>query len=84
MKPAEVFLKMAKDEAETLATYQRMIDESEFSDEQKKIVDEIMSDEMNHCLITLLMASAELGIKIGEDHIKPDPNVLEVTEEGGE
>lgn len=84
MKPAEVFLKIAKDEAETLVTYQAMIDESDFSADQKAVVDEIMGDEFNHCLIALLMASAELGIKIGDDHIKPNPNELEVTEEGGE
>ena len=84
MKPAEVFLKIAKDEAETLVTYQAMIDETEFDDEEISVVHEIMSDEFNHCLMSLLCASKHLGIKIGEDHIEPDPNTLEVTEEGGE
>lgn len=84
MKPAEVFLKIAKDEAQTLVEYQAMIDESEFSEDQMAVVHEIMGDEFNHCLISLLMASKELGIKIGEDNISPDPNKMEVTEEGGE
>lgn len=82
MKPAEVFLKIAKDEAETLANYQAMIDNSEFDEAEKVIVDEIMSDEMNHCLIALLTASKLLGIKIGEDHIEPNPNEMEVEERG--
>lgn len=78
MTSGELFLRIAKDEAETLANYQKMIDETELSEEEKAITDEIMSDEMNHCLIAILTASRVLGIKIATDDISEDPNKLEV------
>lgn len=78
MSAGELFLRIAKDEAETLAIYQKMIDETELSDDEKAITDEIMSDEFNHCLVALLTASRVLGIKIATDDISEDPNKLEV------
>lgn len=83
MKPAEVFLTIAKDELQTLVDYQRMIDESQLSFEEETAIHEIMSDEFNHALIAMVYAKDILDIKIGEDHIEPDPNTIEV-EEGGE
>lgn len=74
MKPAEVFLKIAKDEMETLATYQRMIDESELSFEEESAVHEIMGDEFNHALIAMVYAKNILGIEIATDDIEPNPN----------
>lgn len=79
MKPAEVFLKIAKDEAQTLYEYQGMLDESGMSEEEKALVDEIMGDEFNHCLIALLSAAKLLDIKIATDDISEDPNDIEVS-----
>ena len=78
MSAGELFLRIAEDEAMTLANYQKMIDETELSDDEKAITDEIMSDEFNHCLVALLNASRVLGIKIATDDISEDPNKLEV------
>lgn len=78
MKSGELFLKIAEDEAKTLADYQRMIDETELSEEEKGIVDEIMGDEFNHCLVALLSAAKILDIHIATDDISEDPNKIEV------
>lgn len=78
MTSGELFLRIAQDEAKTLGDYQKMIDETELTDEEKAITDEIMSDEFNHCLIALISASRVLGIKIATDDISPDPNEVEV------
>lgn len=84
MKPAEVFLTIAKDELQTLVDYQRMVEDSDLSDEEASAVHEIMSDELNHALIAMVYAKNILGIEIASDEISPDPNEIEVTEEGGE
>lgn len=84
MKPAEVFLTIAKDELQTLVDYQRMIEESDLSEEEVAAIHEIMGDEFNHALIAMVYAKDILGIKIASDEITPDPNDIEVTEEGGE
>lgn len=84
MKPAEVFLTIAKDEMQTLVDYQKMIEESDLSEEEEASVHEIMSDEFNHALIAMVYAKNILGIEIASDEIQPDPNDIEVTEEGGE
>lgn len=76
-----MFLKIAKDEAQTLYEYQGMIQDAEdMNEEEKAIVDEIMSDEFNHCLIALLSASKIMGVKIAPDEIEPNPNEMKVTE----
>lgn len=78
MTSGELFLRIAQDEAKTLGDYQKMIDETDLSEEEKAITDEIMSDEFNHCLIALLTASRVLGIKITPDQLSEDPNEIEV------
>lgn len=83
MKPAEVFLTIAKDEMQTLVDYQRMIDESELTDTQLDSINEIMGDEFNHALIAMYHAKEILGIEIATDDIEPDPNDVEV-DKGGE
>lgn len=83
MKVAEMFLMVARDEADTLVKYQSIRETVEDMDEESKaIMDEIMSDEMNHGLIALLTASKLLGIKIGTDELSKDPNEIKVVEEG--
>lgn len=78
MKSANMLLKIAVDEAQTLLDYQIMLDDVEDVDEGvKAAVDEIMGDEFNHCLIALLMARDKLGIKIATDDISPNPNDME-------
>lgn len=83
MTVAEMFLKIAQDEAQTLYEYQGMLNtlEDELDDNAKSIVDEIMGDEFNHCLVALLSAKEILGIKIATDGIEPNPNDIEVEED---
>lgn len=79
MTIAKMFLKIAQDEAQTLYDYQAMLDDvDEMDDNAKKVVDEIMGDEYNHCLIALLSAAKVLNIHIATDDIEPDPNKTEV------
>lgn len=79
MKAAEMFLRIAKDEAETLAEYQNMLDNvDDLSSETKDIMDEIMGDEFNHCIVALLSAAKLLNIKIATDDISENPNDIEV------
>ena len=78
MNAGHMFLQVAKDEAETLAKYQGLLDNIELSDEEKAIMDEIMGDEFNHCLVALLSAAKVLGIKISTDELSEDPNQIEV------
>ena len=78
MTSGELFLRIAKDEAETLANYQKMIDETSLSEQEKTVADEIMSDEFGHCLAALLFASKILGIEISKDEVSEDPNTIEV------
>lgn len=79
MTIAKMLLKIAEDEAQTLYNYQSMLDDVEDMDgDAKAVVDEIMSDEFNHCLIALLSAAKVLNIHIATDDIEPDPNKTEV------
>lgn len=79
MTTATMFLEIAKDEAETLHKYQSMLDDIEDLEvDAKEVVDEIMSDEFNHCLIALLSAAKMLDIKIATDDLTEDPNKIEV------
>lgn len=79
MKQAEMLLKIAADESQTLYDYQKMVSECEDLEEGvKDAVDEIMGDEFNHALIALVYAAKLLGINIAKDDISPDPNDIEV------
>lgn len=79
MKAAEMFLRIAKDEAETLAEYQDMLNNvDDLSSEANDIMDEIMGDEFNHCIVALLSAAKLLNIKIATDNISENPNDIEV------
>lgn len=79
MTAAEMFLRIAKDEAETLVEYQNMLDNvDDLSPATKDIMDEIMGDEFNHCMVALLSAAKLLKIKIATDDISEDPNDIEV------
>lgn len=79
MTTSRMFLRVTQDEAQTLYDYQLMLDEVEDIDEASKaIMDEIMGDKFNHCLISLLSAAKILGIKIATDDISKDPNDIEV------
>lgn len=81
MDAAALFLMVARDEADTLVKYKGLLETTEFvNEEEKAIMDEVMSDELNHCLVALLTASKLLGIKIGTDELSEDPNKIEVTE----
>lgn len=78
MKESIMFLQVAKDEIETLIQYQTMLDETAEQREARPILDEIMGDEFNHALISLLTAAKLLKIKIATDDIEPNPNSIEV------
>lgn len=73
------FLNVAKDEIETLIQYSDLIENSKDKETIKSILDEIMGDEFNHALISLLMAAKLMGIKIATDDITPDPNQITVS-----
>lgn len=80
MKQSSTLLRIATDEAQTLLNYATMLDETpDISEDVKSIVHEIMSDEFNHCLISLISAAHILGIDIASDDITPDPNNIEVS-----
>ena len=71
MTSKQMFLKVAKDEAETLATYDAMLAECEdATDEDKARMHEIMGDEFNHCLIALCSAASASGIEIPTDGLE--------------
>lgn len=79
MTKGELLLRIARDEAQTLVDYTAMLDEtSDLDDDTRKIVDEIMGDEFNHCIIALIGAAGMLGIEIAPDDISPDPNDIQV------
>lgn len=71
MTSQQMFLKVAKDEAETLAEYDAILAECEdASEEDKARMREIMGDEFNHCLIALCSAATALNIEIPSDGIE--------------
>ena len=78
MTVGNMFFKIAQDEAQTLSTYQSMLEEVDATEEEKAIVKEIMSDELNHCLLALVAAAKVLGIQIATDDITSNPNNIEV------
>lgn len=79
MTAAQMFLRVAEDEAHTLHEYQLMLNEIiDFDEGAKAVMDEIIGDEFNHCLIALLSAKNALGIDIATDDMPPDPNDIEV------
>lgn len=67
MKEANLFLRVARDELDTLIRYQEMLMESEDERSAQPILDEIMGDEFNHALISLLTAASLLNITIPKD-----------------
>lgn len=73
-----ILLTIAKEEIKTLIQYSNMLDDNPGDGSIKPTIDEIMSDEFNHALISLLMAAKIMGIKIATDDIEPDPNKIEV------
>ena len=71
MTAKQMFLKVAKDEAETLVQYDVMLSECEDATEEDKAkMHEIMGDEFNHCLIALFTASKLMGVKIPSDGLE--------------
>lgn len=78
MKAGELFLKIAQDEAQTLYDYQKIIEETKLTEQEKSVIDEIMGDEFNHCLVALLSAASILDIKISTDNVSENPNDIEV------
>ena len=71
MTAKQMFLQVAKDEAETLAQYDAMLSECEDATEEDKAkMLEIMGDEFNHCLIALFTASNKMGVEIPSDGIE--------------
>lgn len=66
------WLKVAKDEAETIIAYTNMYGEltDEMQGQIRPKIDEIIGDEFNHCLIGLLSAAIELGIPIPTDNLE--------------
>lgn len=75
-----MFLTIARDEIETLMKYNDMVELDTNKEDQraKEIVHEIMGDEFNHALISLLSAAKALDIKIATDDLIPDPNEMQV------
>ena len=80
MKSHDLLLRIARDEAQTLVDYSQMLNETDsISEEARAAVEEIMSDELNHALIALVLAEHEMNINIAADDITPDPNDIEVS-----
>lgn len=80
MKSHDLLLRIARDEAQTLVDYSQMLNETDsISEEARAAVEEIMSDELNHALIALVLAKDEMNINIAADDITPDPNDIEVS-----
>lgn len=78
MTSGELFLRVAADETRTLAEYQKMVDDTELTEEEATVIKEIMGDEVNHAIAALVLARNILGIHIATDDITPDPNEIEV------
>lgn len=79
MTKGETLIKIARDEAQTIAAYLSMVrDTSDMDPETQDLIDEIISDEFNHCIIATVAASKALGIEIAPDDISPDPNDIKV------
>lgn len=81
MKDHLIFLNIAKDEIQTLIDYDKML-ESEETDgsvtrKDNELVLEIMSDEFNHALISLLTAASLMGIQIASDGVSEIPKAEE-------
>lgn len=71
MTAKQMFLKVAKDEAETLVDYDAMLAEcADATEEDRARMREIMGDEFNHCLIALFSAATAMDIEIASDGIE--------------
>lgn len=88
MKDHIIFLNIAKDEIETLIQYDKMLEEEStdgsVTRKDNELVAEIMSDEFNHALISLLTAAKLMGIQIATDGVSEIPKVEESSEEEGD
>lgn len=73
-----LLLKIAKDEIKTLIQYSEMLASAEVTEDIKRAINEVMGDEFNHALISMLLAAQVMDIKIATDDISPDPNKIEV------
>lgn len=81
MRSAQIFLNIAKDETETLVKYNEMLENADdLMDDERAVIEEIISDEFNHAIVSLLFASKITGIKIATDDLKEDPNDMKVEE----
>lgn len=78
MKDYKILLTVARDEIDTLIQYSTMLDESEDKEVINDTMKEIMGDEFNHALISLLSAAKLMDVKIATDDISPDPNDTKV------
>lgn len=79
MTKGETLIRIARDEAQTIADYLALIkDTSDIDSETRNIIDEFISDEFNHCIIATIAASQALGIEIAKDDISPNPNDIKV------
>lgn len=85
MKDHIIFLNIAKDEIQTLIDYDTMLEEESIDGSETRkdneLVAEIMSDEFNHALISLLTAASLMGIQIATDGVSDIPKVEETDSE---
>ena len=81
MKDHIIFLKIARDEIQTLLDYDQMLEHEDtdgsVTRRDNEIVTEIMSDEFNHALLALLTAAELMGIQIATDGLSDVPSVEE-------
>lgn len=75
MTASDIFLRILKDEAETLIKYSDMLEGTEVDDEQCSVICEIIKDELNHAFTALVCASKALGFsaaEVEEDESAPE------------
>lgn len=81
MREHIIFLKIARDEIQTILDYDQMLEHEDtdgsVTRSDNQIVSEIMSDEFNHALLALLTAAELMGIQIAPDGLSDVPNVEE-------
>lgn len=78
MDVAIMWLKVAKDETTTMATYAEQfqcLDETERENVREQLL-EIMGDEANHTLVALFNACQRLGITIPTDGLEQFDGLL--------
>lgn len=83
MRTAEMMLKIARDELDTLLQYREMLlDGERRSDVMVDRVKEIMGDEFNHALIALYSAANLMRIEIPTDGIIEAMNGVDFIDDG--